>query len=50
MTSQTYELNATDNEQPEWLVGNVGDISTALEGNHIILCGDHDCYDMFENL
>jgi len=50
VTSQTYELNATNNEQPEWLVRNVGDISAALQGNHIILCRNHDCYDVFENL
>jgi hypothetical protein len=27
----------------------VADISTALEGNHILLGGDHDCYSVFEN-
>ncbi len=39
---QTYELKAANDEQPEWLVGNVGDIRTALEGDHVVCCGDHD--------
>jgi hypothetical protein len=50
MASVTYQLNAANDEQPEWLVGNVGDISTAREGDHILLGGDHDCYDVFDNL
>ena len=41
-------MEATDDEQPEWLIGNVADISTALEGDHIVGSGDHGCYDVFE--
>jgi hypothetical protein len=32
-----YQLEATDDEYPEWLIGNMGNISAAFEGDHILM-------------
>jgi hypothetical protein len=45
-----YKLKAADNEEPQWLVGNVSNVLTTTKGNRVIGHLNHDGDVVFRNL